>query len=107
MADYPVTAPDGAPPVSVTLYTRQGCHLCEDAATALAALARELPIEVTPVDIDLDMDLLRRFNDVAPAIAVAGEVVTNAPVDLAAVRRAVQAARVAPAAPAEYEEEAR
>lgn len=83
--------------VPVTLYTRQGCHLCEEAAAGLAVIARELPIEVTPVDIDLDLALLERFNDIAPAIAVADELVTNAPVDLgavrAAVRSAVQAAR--------------
>ena len=79
-------------PVPVTLYTRVGCHLCEEAAAALTALARELPIEVTPVDIDLDLALLDRFNDVAPAIAVAGELVTHAPVDLNAVRTAAAAA---------------
>jgi len=78
--------------VPVTLYTRQGCHLCEDAAVGLEAIGRELPIEVTPVDIDLDLALLERFNDIAPAIAVADELVTNAPVDLDAVRIAVRAA---------------
>ena len=86
---------EGATPVSVTLYTRQGCHLCEEAATALAALVRTLPIEVTPVDIDLDLTLLERFNDTAPAIAVNGDVVTSAPIDLNAVRRAVRATATA------------
>ena len=40
--------------VPVTLYTRQGCHLCEEAAAGLDALALQLPIEVTAIDIDLD-----------------------------------------------------
>ena len=78
--------------VEVTLYTREGCHLCEDAAAALAALARELPIEVHPIDIDADLALRERFNDVAPAIAVAGQVVTSAPVDIEAVRKAIRQA---------------
>ena len=79
--------------VTVTLYTRAGCHLCEEAAAGLEALARELPIEVLSVDIDADADLRARFNDIAPAIAVGGELVTNAPIDLAAVRAAVRAAQ--------------
>lgn len=87
-----MTVPGGASLVQITLYTRVGCHLCEQAATGLEAIARELPIEITAVDIDLDLALLERFNDVAPAIAVADELVTNAPVDLEAVRRAVRAA---------------
>lgn len=87
-----MTAPGAATLVPVTLYTRAGCHLCEEAATGLAALARDLPIEVTPVDIDLDLALLEQFNDIAPAIAVAGDLVTNAPVDLEAVRAAVRSA---------------
>ena len=82
----------GASPVPVTLYTREGCHLCEDAAAALATLARDLPIEVTPVNVDLDLALLERFNDPVPVIAVVDEVVTAAPIDLGAVRTAVSAA---------------
>ena len=76
----------------VTLYTRAGCHLCEQAAAGLEALARELPIEVHPVDIDADPALLARFNDTAPAIAISDEVVTSAPVDLDAVRAAIRQA---------------
>lgn len=87
-----MTVPGGASPVRVTLYTREGCHLCEDAAAALADLARELPIEVHPIDIDADPVLKQRFNDVAPAIAVAGQVVTSAPVDIEAVRQAIRQA---------------
>lgn len=87
-----MTVPGGASPVQVTLYTRDGCHLCEDAAAALATLARELLIEVLPVDIDADPALKQRFNDVAPAIAVAGQVVTSAPVDIEAVRQAIRQA---------------
>ena len=78
--------------VEVTLYTRAGCHLCEDARTALDTLARDLPIEVTAVDVDLDLELLRRFNDLVPVIAVADEIVTSAPIDLGAIRSAIGSA---------------
>ena len=78
--------------VPVTLYTRAGCHLCEEAAASLEAIARDIPIEVTPVDVDLDMELLHRFNDLVPVVAVADEVVTTAPIDLDAIRRAITVA---------------
>lgn len=87
-----MTVPGGSPPVPVTLYTRAGCHLCAEAATALATLARALPIAVTTIDVDLDLRLLARFNDLVPVIAVADEIVTTAPIDLAAVRAAVRSA---------------
>ena len=77
---------------TVTLYTRAGCHLCEEAAASLDALERELPIEVDAVDIDADPALRERFNDIAPAIAVGGAVVTSAPVDFEAIRRAIRQA---------------
>lgn len=78
--------------VPVTLYTRVGCHLCEVAAAGLDTVARELGFEVDAIDVDLDLELLERFNDFVPVIAVAGEVVTSAPIDLDAVRSAVCAA---------------
>lgn len=87
-----MTAPDALPSVPVTLYTRAGCHLCEEAAAGLEAIGREFPIDVHPVDIDLDLTLLKQFNDIAPAIAVADRLVTNAPIDLDAVRGAVRSA---------------
>lgn len=98
-----MTGPTGASsgraegaPVPVTFYTREGCHLCEVAVVALDALAREFPIEVTAINIDLDLALLDRFNDIVPAIAVADELVTNAPIDLNAVRAAVRSAAETP-----------
>ncbi len=77
---------------SVVLYTRVGCHLCEEAASGLDGVARELGFEVEAVDVDLDLELLEHFNDLVPVIAVAGEMVTSAPIDLDAVRAAVRAA---------------
>ncbi len=73
---------------AVVFYTRVVCHLCEEVASGLEAVARELGFKVEPVDVDLDLELLERFNDLVPVIAVAGEVVASAPIDLDAVRAA-------------------
>ena len=54
--------------MEVTLYTRQNCPLCEKAKATLVAAG------VTPreIDIDLDLDLLRRFGDDVPVIDING-----------------------------------
>jgi glutaredoxin len=58
--------------VRITLYTRRGCHLCEDAkATILASLSRgEYTLE--EVDIDLDSDLRARYTNDVPVVAIDG-----------------------------------
>jgi len=54
---------------SATLYTRQGCHLCDD---ALAVLQRH---GVSPrlVDIDADPALRERYNECVPVVEINGK----------------------------------
>ena len=75
----------------VTLYTRQDCHLCDDAAEMLADLAAELRFTVTAIDIDIDTDaaFLAKYNDVVPVIVVGEEIVAAAPVDRDTLREAL------------------
>ena len=54
----------------VTLYTRQGCCLCDEAkAVMLAARARAM-FDYQEFDIDLDPELVRRYNDEVPVIEI-------------------------------------
>ncbi len=53
----------------VTLYSRPGCYLCEDARRALEAALPELEIE--EVDVDSDRDLCDRYGWHVP-VAMAG-----------------------------------
>lgn len=57
------------PPV-VTLYTRRNCTLCEKAKRAMWASG--VVFDLTEVDVDLDLDLLRRYNDHVPVVLVDG-----------------------------------
>ena len=82
-----------ATPVEVTLYMRPGCHLCEVAKHQLYALGMTHPLRVVEVNIEDDDELVKRYDIQIPAIAVAGEDVTHAPIDLDAVRQAVMLAR--------------
>ena len=60
----------------VTLYTRPGCHLCDEAREAILALRGELaPFELREVDIDSDDALHARYLERIPVVEVDGEVV--------------------------------
>jgi len=52
-----------------TLYTRRGCHLCEE---ALATLWRH-GLMPQLVDIDADPELRQRYNECVPVIAIDGK----------------------------------
>lgn len=54
---------------SVTLYTRTGCHLCEEAQAMLARHG------LAPVLIDIDADpvLRERYNECVPVVVIDGK----------------------------------
>ena len=56
----------------VTLYTRPGCHLCDDARAVVAAVCAELGESFTEVDIDGDGELTRRYGEEIPVTLVDG-----------------------------------
>lgn len=56
----------------VTLYTRQGCCLCDDAKRVILAARRNTAFDYEEFDIDRDPDLLRSYNDEVPVIAING-----------------------------------
>jgi glutaredoxin len=56
----------------VTLYTRAGCHLCEDARKAIDAVRTREPFDFEIVDIDGDVELRRLYDYEVPVIAIDG-----------------------------------
>ena len=56
----------------VTLYTRAGCCLCDDAKQVLAAARRCAGFDLEEVDIDADAGLRLLYNDEVPVIAING-----------------------------------
>jgi glutaredoxin len=57
----------------VLVYTRSGCHLCDDALQLLAAHQRWLPA-ITELDIDHDADLAAKFGNCVPVVVCDGKV---------------------------------
>jgi len=63
---------DRPEPVSVTVYSREHCHLCEEAVETLedAAAAVELPVAIEEVDVDEDPDLREEYGERVPYVLV-------------------------------------
>ena len=64
----------------VFLYSRPGCHLCEDVADLLEQLAQRIPIAITEVNILGDIDLYERYKHSIPVIALAEGPTLAAPI---------------------------
>ncbi len=61
-----------ATPPQVTLYTRKGCCLCDDAKRVLESVRARAVFDLHEVDIDADAGLRASYNDEVPVIAVNG-----------------------------------
>ena len=56
----------------VTLYTRAGCCLCDDAKRVLLEARPRAAFDYEEIDIDSDAALVSRYNDEVPVIAING-----------------------------------
>ena len=71
----------------VVVYSRPGCHLCEEAITALVALHGEgYRFRLHEIDIESDDLLLRRHLEKIPVVEVDGIVASELIFDEAGVR---------------------
>jgi glutaredoxin len=61
-------------PLHIVMYTRQGCHLCEDAWKLLLQHAARYNLELEAVDIDTDAELVRLHGERVPVLVVKGKV---------------------------------
>lgn len=79
---------------AVTLYTRPGCHLCDEARQAIVGLRDELPpFELREVNIEQDEDLMGRYLERIPVVAVDGEVVSELELKLDLLRASLDTVR--------------
>lgn len=61
----------------ITLYSRTGCHLCEDAREILEEACGRLrakgsTVELEETDIDADIRLRRLYSDDVPVVVING-----------------------------------
>jgi glutaredoxin len=57
-------------PAELTLYSRPGCHLCDDMKAIVAPVARELGWIVKEIDISGQPELESRFGQEIPVLFV-------------------------------------
>ena len=57
----------------VTVYSRPGCHLCEEALEVVAKVCADLGESYAEVNIDEDADLTERFGEEIPVTFVDGK----------------------------------
>jgi len=81
-----------AGPRDVTLYTRPGCHLCEQAKEAMAPLLREFGARLREVNIDRDPALRARYTNDVPVIFLGGRKVAKHRLDPRQFRRQLEQA---------------
>jgi glutaredoxin len=72
---------------TVTLYARDGCHLCDDARAALERVRATHPFRLDEVDIETDDALHARYLERIPVVALDGEELFEYFVDEEALRR--------------------
>lgn len=77
--------PTPAAPV-ITLYGRDGCHLCDDALALLHRVAQEHAFTLQSVDIETDDALLKAYLERIPVLALDGEELYDFFVDEADLR---------------------
>jgi glutaredoxin len=76
-----------AGPREVTLYTRPGCHLCEETKTAIAPLLREFGAVLREVNIENDAALEKRYGWDIPVIFIGARKAAKHRVDVEQFRR--------------------
>ena len=76
-----------ASPREVTLYTRPGCHLCEEAKNAMAPILREARAMLREVNIAGDAVLEERYGVDIPVIFIGARKAAKHRVDTKQFRR--------------------
>ena len=77
----------GAPP-RLTVYSRSGCHLCDEMIAALREACAGHPFDV--VDIDGDPTLVERYGTSVPVLVADGREISRYHLDREALRRVLR-----------------
>jgi hypothetical protein len=82
-----------AGPLDVTLYTRPGCHLCDEMKAQVAPLIRRAGARLREVNIDADPVLRERYNVEVPVLLLGTRKIAKYHLDAEQFRRQLDQAR--------------
>ncbi|SDF40450.1 glutaredoxin family protein [Halorientalis regularis] len=76
----------------VTVYSRENCHLCDEAKATIETVADEMSVEVEieEIDVDEDPDLREAYGERVPYVLVDGTPKFKFRVDAAELRRELE-----------------
>ena len=60
------------PPVHVVLYSRPGCHLCDEARAVLETERARTPFDLEELDIESDAALVKEYGIRIPVVTIDG-----------------------------------
>jgi glutaredoxin len=74
-------------PVELTIYIREGCHLCDDMEQALQEYKSELDFETQRVPIDNNKELEQAYGTRVPVLVCGEEEICHYFLDIQALKR--------------------
>lgn len=77
--------------MKLTLYSRPGCHLCEEMKSVVERVRLDYPFELDEVNISGDPELERRYGPEIPVLELDGKKLAKYRLDEPALIRMIQA----------------
>lgn len=77
-------------PLRLDLYSRPGCHLCQDLRTLCERLGSEFRLHLTEINVDADPALAARYGAEIPVLFIDGRKAVKFRTTEAALRRTLQ-----------------
>jgi glutaredoxin len=59
-------------PVQIDIYSRPGCHLCDDAKEVVERVRRRFPFALRVIDIETDPELEKAYGEQIPVVFING-----------------------------------
>ncbi len=79
-------------PRQLTLYSRPGCHLCDEMKLVIDRVGRQIPVALEVIDISSDPELEARYGLEIPVLLVEGRKVAKYRIADTALLRTLQTA---------------
>jgi glutaredoxin len=80
--------------ISLTIYSRPGCHLCDDMKAVVQRVARALPltpVTIVEIDISTDRELDEQYSTEIPVLLIEGKKVAKYRIGEDELRRILEA----------------
>jgi glutaredoxin len=76
--------------LQATLYTRTGCHLCEEAKEVIFRVSAGFDFHFAEVDVDESPELVARYGEKVPVLVIDGGPTIESQIDERSIRLALR-----------------